>query len=228
MNGQNETSFGIFLFKGQYYLAQFDGPDEFYPAPVWFGVAKEPNEFSAFYDGSRQNTPPTIIGEDEHGEIIIKDWVRDVNAMNNRTLRAYPEGTTYNPSTTYYTGTNMSDIAIYKYIGDEAWRLALSDQKIKWITEPPVRHFTYKDFTILYNKLNYYGNFMNLPEDQEIAISPVGEKTFWKNYLGLKSILSIKNLDYRINRNKCKIVETGTGFGILKNSLTGWINERKM
>ena len=41
--------------------------------------------------------------------------------------------------------------------------------------------------------------------------------------------LSIKNLNYRINRKKrTKIEETGTGFGILKNALDGWIKERKV
>ena len=38
--------------------------------------------------------------------------------------------------------------------------------------------------------------------------------------------LSIKDLDYRINRNKSKIMETGTGFEILKKSLSNWINEK--
>ena len=39
--------------------------------------------------------------------------------------------------------------------------------------------------------------------------------------------LSIKNLDYHIYRNKSKIVETGSGFEILKNHLDEWIEERK-
>ena len=38
--------------------------------------------------------------------------------------------------------------------------------------------------------------------------------------------LSIKDLDYRINRHKVKIIETGSGFEILKNNLDKWINER--
>lgn len=38
--------------------------------------------------------------------------------------------------------------------------------------------------------------------------------------------LSIKDLDYRINRNKIKIIETGSGFGILKEQLPVWINEK--
>ena len=38
--------------------------------------------------------------------------------------------------------------------------------------------------------------------------------------------LSIKDLNYRINRNKIKIIETGSGFGILKEQLPVWINEK--
>ncbi len=38
--------------------------------------------------------------------------------------------------------------------------------------------------------------------------------------------LSIKNLNYRINRHKSKIIETGSGFEILKESLNHWINEK--
>ena len=40
--------------------------------------------------------------------------------------------------------------------------------------------------------------------------------------------LSIKNLNYRINRKKrTKIEETGTGFQILEDNLENWINEKK-
>ncbi len=38
--------------------------------------------------------------------------------------------------------------------------------------------------------------------------------------------LSIKNLDYRIYRNKSKIAETGSGFEVLKEHLPIWINEK--
>ena len=64
-------------------------------------------------------------------------------------------------------------------------------------------------------------NYVNIGETIRVKVLESDDATFHVK-------LSIKNLDYRINRNKCKIVETGTGFGILKNSLTGWINERKM
>ena len=40
--------------------------------------------------------------------------------------------------------------------------------------------------------------------------------------------LSIKNFDYKMNKNRRKkIEETGTGFKILKNSLEGWIKEKE-
>ncbi len=39
--------------------------------------------------------------------------------------------------------------------------------------------------------------------------------------------LSIKNLNYRIKREKSKIEETGSGFEILKNQLPIWISDKK-
>ena len=40
--------------------------------------------------------------------------------------------------------------------------------------------------------------------------------------------LSIKDIDYRINKKlrKSKIKETGTGFGILRDNLDGWIQKK--
>ena len=38
--------------------------------------------------------------------------------------------------------------------------------------------------------------------------------------------LSIKNLNYRITRNNSKIMETGSGFDILKEHLPIWIKEK--
>ena len=38
--------------------------------------------------------------------------------------------------------------------------------------------------------------------------------------------LSIKNFNYRINRNKTKIIETGSGFEVLKEQLPIWIKEK--
>ncbi len=38
--------------------------------------------------------------------------------------------------------------------------------------------------------------------------------------------LSIKNIDYRINEKHSHIKETGSGFGILKESLNEWIEDK--
>lgn len=41
--------------------------------------------------------------------------------------------------------------------------------------------------------------------------------------------LSIKDIDYRINKKKyAKINETGTGFKVLKDSLDAWIKEKSL
>lgn len=40
--------------------------------------------------------------------------------------------------------------------------------------------------------------------------------------------LSIKDIDYRVNkRHRDEIVETGSGFEILKDNLSNWISERE-
>ena len=62
-------------------------------------------------------------------------------------------------------------------------------------------------------------NFVNIGETIKVRILECDDDTFHVK-------LSIKNLNYRINRNKSKIIETGSGFEILKNSLPLWINER--
>lgn len=62
-------------------------------------------------------------------------------------------------------------------------------------------------------------NFVNIGETIKVRILECDDDTFHVK-------LSIKNLNYRINRNKSKINETGSGFEILRNSLPEWINER--
>ncbi len=62
-------------------------------------------------------------------------------------------------------------------------------------------------------------NFVNIGETIRVKVLDSDDDTFHVK-------LSIKNLDYRINRHKKKIKETGSGFMILKNSLEGWINEK--
>ena len=64
-------------------------------------------------------------------------------------------------------------------------------------------------------------NYVNIGETIRVRVLDSDDESFHVK-------LSIKNLDYRIKRNKCKIEETGTGFGILKNALDGWIKERKV
>ena len=62
-------------------------------------------------------------------------------------------------------------------------------------------------------------NFVNIGETIKVRVLESDDDSFHVK-------LSIKNLNYRINRNKTKIVETGSGFEVLKNSLPGWINEK--
>lgn len=64
-------------------------------------------------------------------------------------------------------------------------------------------------------------NYVNIGETIRARVIDSDDDTFHVK-------LSIKNLDYRVNREKSKIIETGTGFEILKNSLNNWIEERKM
>ena len=63
-------------------------------------------------------------------------------------------------------------------------------------------------------------NFVNIGETIRVRVLDSDDDSFHVK-------LSIKNIDYRINRNKTKILETGSGFEILKKSLNGWINEKK-
>ena len=62
-------------------------------------------------------------------------------------------------------------------------------------------------------------NFVNIGETIKVKVLESDDDTFHVK-------LSIKDLNYRINRNKIKIIETGSGFGILKEQLPVWINEK--
>ena len=62
-------------------------------------------------------------------------------------------------------------------------------------------------------------NYVNIGETIKVRVLDSDDDTFHVK-------LSIKNLNYRINRNKTKIFETGSGFEILKEHLTMWINEK--
>ncbi len=62
-------------------------------------------------------------------------------------------------------------------------------------------------------------NFVNIGETIKVRVLDSDDDTFHVK-------LSIKNLNYRINRNKTKIIETGSGFEVLKEQLPIWINEK--
>ncbi len=62
-------------------------------------------------------------------------------------------------------------------------------------------------------------NFVNIGETIKVRVLESDDDTFHVK-------LSIKNLNYRINRNKTKIIETGSGFNVLKEQLPIWINEK--
>ena len=55
-------------------------------------------------------------------------------------------------------------------------------------------------------------NYVNIGETIKVRVLDSDDDSFHVK-------LSIKNLDYRINRSNTKINETGTGFEILKNNL---------
>lgn len=63
-------------------------------------------------------------------------------------------------------------------------------------------------------------NYVNIGETIKVRVLDSDDDSFHVK-------LSIKNLDYRINRSNTKINETGTGFEILKNNLNKWIDEKK-
>ena len=62
-------------------------------------------------------------------------------------------------------------------------------------------------------------NFVNIGETIKVRVLDSDDESFHVK-------LSIKNLNYRINRNKTKIIETGSGFLVLKEQLPIWINEK--
>ena len=62
-------------------------------------------------------------------------------------------------------------------------------------------------------------NFVNVGETIKVRVLESDDEDFHVK-------LSIKNLNYRINRNKTKIIETGSGFEVLKEHLPIWINEK--
>ena len=71
---------------------------------------------------------------------------------------------------------------------------------------------------------NYVRNIADYVKEGELIKAKVLEVDSEKRQLKL----SIKDLDYRLNRkNKSKIVETSTGFSTLKDKLPVWISEKE-
>ena len=64
-------------------------------------------------------------------------------------------------------------------------------------------------------------NFVNIGETIKVRVLESDDDNYHVK-------LSIKNVNYRINRNRSKIPETGSGFDVLKNNLPVWINEKNM
>ena len=62
-------------------------------------------------------------------------------------------------------------------------------------------------------------NYVNIGETIKVKVLECDDDTFHVK-------LSIKNFNYRINRNKTKIIETGSGFEVLKEQLPIWIKEK--
>ena len=63
-------------------------------------------------------------------------------------------------------------------------------------------------------------NYVNLGDTIKVKVVDVDDDSCHVK-------LSIKDIDYRISRPKrVKIQEVGSGFGILKNNLDNWINEK--
>lgn len=64
-------------------------------------------------------------------------------------------------------------------------------------------------------------NFVNIGETIKVRVLETDDDNYHVK-------LSIKNVNYRINRSKSKIPETGSGFEILSKNLPIWINEKNM
>lgn len=85
---------------------------------------------------------------------------------------------------------------------------------------------------------NYYSGLVHISEISKNYVKNVDDyvdlgETIKVRILGVDEDnhhlkLSIKDLDYRMNRkNKSKIIETPNGFSTLKSSLSNWIESKK-
>ena len=62
-------------------------------------------------------------------------------------------------------------------------------------------------------------NYVNIGETIKVRVLESDDDSFHVK-------LSIKDLNYRINKNNSKIMETGSGFDILKENLPKWIDDK--
>lgn len=94
-----------------------------------------------------------------------------------------------------------------------------------------------EDYGIFVGLDNYYSGLIHISEISKDYVRNINNyvnigETIKVKVLGVDDDnchlrLSIKNMDYRINRkNRRFIEETGTGFLILKDSLNKWIDEK--
>ena len=94
-----------------------------------------------------------------------------------------------------------------------------------------------EDYGIFVGLDNYYSGLIHISEISKDYVRNINNyvnigETIKVKVLGVDDDnchlrLSIKNIDYRINRkNRRFIEETGTGFQVLKNSLDKWIGEK--
>ena len=72
-----------------------------------------------------------------------------------------------------------------------------------------------------YGFVRNVNNFVNVGDTIKVKVIDVDDELYHVK-------LSIKDIDYRaIDQNLMEIKEVGTGFGILKDNLQNWIEEKK-
>lgn len=85
---------------------------------------------------------------------------------------------------------------------------------------------------------NYYSGLIHISEISESFVRNINDYVNIGETINVKILdvndndfhlkLSIKNIDYRINKKKrTNIVEVGSGFGVLKNKLEDWISVKE-
>lgn len=85
---------------------------------------------------------------------------------------------------------------------------------------------------------NYYSGLIHISEISESFVRNINDYVNIGETINVKILdvndndfhlkLSIKNIDYRINKKKrTNIVEVGSGFGVLKDKLEDWISVKE-